>query len=257
MQIIEKYPRLGLKRLRINFNLLIVLDAIRFMPPVTIALTAPHTIPAKFITPFLALLSYTNQKIGTTFISMSTHYRTFDARNQGVKDALANGSDYLFFLDVDVLALPNTIEKLIAQEKDIVSGPYHMKEPPYRPLAWKSSGKEGVYELIEEITEKKVYEVDGIGGGCLLIKRKVLEKIGDPCFDFKLNGKNIGEDLFFSHRAKEEGFKIWYDNTVGDVRHYGAAVGFNDFQVWNYQIKAGNIKFNAKEEEVAPKKTPK
>jgi len=213
------------------------------MAKVTIGVTSPHTIPSKFLMPFLGILAYTGKVIGDVNVSISTHYCTYEARNSCVRDTLKNKSDYLFLLDVDILAPSNVIEKLIEKDKDVISGPYHLKEPPYRPLAYKKSDKKGIYDLITDIDEHKLYEVDGIGGGCLLIKREVLEKIGDPCFHFSLDGKDIGEDLYFSHRAKENGFEIWYDNTISDVRHLGASVGFNDFMVWNYHVKKGNVKF--------------
>ncbi|HZX34326.1 MAG TPA: hypothetical protein VFF09_03005 [archaeon] len=219
------------------------------MPSVTIGITSPHTIPSKFLMPFLAIVSYTHQKVGPTTVSVSTHYCTYEARNSCARDAIKNNSDYLFLLDADILAPPNVIEKLIEKGKDAISGPYHLKEPPYRPLAYKKSAVKGVYDIFTGIEEEKMYEVDGVGGGCLLIKREVLEKIGEPYFHFSLDGKDIGEDLYFSFKAQEKGFKLWYDNTIFDVRHFGASVGFNDFRVWNYQVKRGAVKFNAKKNE--------
>ena len=219
------------------------------MPSVTIALTSPHTIPSRFLQPFLAIVSYTHQKVGPVNVSISTHYCTYEARNICMRDALKANSDYIFFLDVDVLAHPDIIEQLLKSGKEIVSGPYHMKTPPYRPIAFTRSGNEGEYDLNTSIEEEKLYEVDGVGGGCLLIKRGVLEKISEPYFDVKLNGKNLGEDLYFCHKAQEAGYKIWYDNTIFEVRHLGASVGFSDFKLWNYHVKQGHVKFNAKKNE--------
>ncbi|MBI4210610.1 MAG: glycosyltransferase family 2 protein [Candidatus Diapherotrites archaeon] len=215
------------------------------MPSVTIGVTAPHTIPAHFLTPFLALLNHTGQKVGNVSVSMSTHYCTYEARNICARAAIKNGSDYLFFLDADILAPPDTIERLVARDKDIISGPYHLKSIPYRPLAYMKSGKEGEYNMCTDIEEEKLYEVDGVGGGCLLIKRHALEKVGDPYFSFALNGKNIGEDLYFCSKAQKAGCGIWYDNTIPEVKHFGAAIGFNDFKAWNFHIKRGAVKFNA------------
>ncbi|MCR4368494.1 MAG: hypothetical protein NUV67_01155 [archaeon] len=214
---------------------------------VTIGVTAPHTIPARFLKPFLAIVAYTHQKVGPVNVSVSNHYCTYEARNECVKNALNNNSDYLFFLDADVLAPPNVIEELIKKEKDIISGPVHIKSPPYRPLAYRKGKIQGTYDLDPQVEEEKLYEVDGVGGGCLLIKKEALKKIGDPQFHFILNGKNIGEDLYFSHKAQEAGYTIWYDNTIRDVTHFGAAIGFSDYRLWNYHVKQGHIKFEKKE----------
>ncbi len=224
------------------------------MASLTIGVTAPHVVPAKFLKPLLGIISYSSQKFHPLNVSVSTHFSVEEARNICVREALANNSDYLFFLDADILAPPNIVEKLASQGKDIISGPYHHKVPPYRPQAYKASQNlEYLYEADTSIEEEKLYEVDAVGAGCLLIGRNVLEKLGDPWFDFHLGGKKISEDFFFCHKAKANGFRIWYDNSAGIVRHLGAAIGFGDYQVWNHHVKKGEIKFLDPDEKNQPR----
>jgi hypothetical protein len=57
----------------------------------------------------------------------------------------------------------------------------------------------------------KLFEADRAGTGCILIKRRVLEKIKKP-FETDFNDDGIrrrGEDIYFSDKCKEVGFKIW------------------------------------------------
>jgi N-acetylglucosaminyl-diphospho-decaprenol L-rhamnosyltransferase len=61
-------------------------------------------------------------------------------------------------------------------------------------------------------------EVEWIGGAFMFIRRRVIDKIGglDTNFFF------YGEDVEFCHRARQHGWKVWYDPRVSIV-HLGGA----------------------------------
>jgi len=61
-------------------------------------------------------------------------------------------------------------------------------------------------------------EVEWVGGAFMLIRRRVIDRIGglDTSFFF------YGEDVEFCHRARKHHWKIWYDPTVSIV-HLGGA----------------------------------
>jgi hypothetical protein len=59
-----------------------------------------------------------------------------------------------------------------------------------------------------------VYEVEQLGGGCLLVARRVFEKLGHFAFQTPVIEKFGGhcmypEDLYFCDEARKAGFKIW------------------------------------------------
>jgi len=63
-------------------------------------------------------------------------------------------------------------------------------------------------------------EVDSVGLGCCLIKRKVFEKIGSK---FEFNNDVGGEDINFCKRAQDAGFLIHVDPDV-QCGHIGETV---------------------------------
>jgi hypothetical protein len=67
---------------------------------------------------------------------------------------------------------------------------------------------------------KKIFEterkVDWVGGGFMLIRRKVIEKIGLLDENFFM----YFEDVDFCKRAREAGFSIWFFGNLA-VTHYG------------------------------------
>jgi hypothetical protein len=61
-------------------------------------------------------------------------------------------------------------------------------------------------------------EVEWVGGAFMFIRRRVIDKMGglDTNFFF------YGEDVEFCHRARQHGWKVWYDPEVS-VLHLGGA----------------------------------
>lgn len=207
------------------------------MVSVTLGLVSQHTIPAEFIDSLLPLVFNTIQKGVQVHFAIS-HASFIDwARNICVEKALKQKTDYLFFLDADVLVPQDIILQLLKHEKDVVSGPYNHKNPPFKPQAYlENSNGSFTPQLFDE---PKLYEVDAAGSGCLLVKTSIFEKIEKPWFAVilpntlpeyaqnlgidKENG--LGEDMFFCKKLKKSGFKIFYDNSIEGVQHIGAKAG--------------------------------
>ena len=150
------------------------------------------------------------------------------ARNESVEGMLESGSEWLFFLDSDVIAPPNAIERLMSYGLPIVAGMYYMRGPRQgvlHPCCWKKKkeGEEGdtkeQYVPITEFGFGTLLEVDAVGAGCLLIHRSVLEKMkekGIKYFEYTSDhkGSGMGEDFDFCHKVKQLGYKVMVDPTV-------------------------------------------
>ena len=139
--------------------------------------------------------------------------RLVESRNLAREKVLKEGYEYLFCLDQDVIPPKDVIERLINYNKDIVSGVYFVynDENVLVPLIYKKVKKDEVRNLtFEEIKEPNLITVDACGLGCVLISRKVLEKISfryDP-------SKEAFDDMWFSLDAVKNGFKIYCDTSV-------------------------------------------
>jgi hypothetical protein len=61
-------------------------------------------------------------------------------------------------------------------------------------------------------------EVEWVGGAFMFVRRRAIDKIGglDKAFFF------YGEDVEFCHRARQNGWKVWYDPRVAAV-HLGGS----------------------------------
>ena len=78
--------------------------------------------------------------------------------------------------------------------------------PRFQPFTW------------EEIPETGVFEVDAAGSAGMLVRRHVLDAIGDPWFR-STGGVVLNEDVTFCHQAREEGFRVFAsaDVTMGHL----------------------------------------
>lgn len=145
--------------------------------------------------------------------------------------AKENNYDYLFLVDSDLIIHPETLEKLIATEKDIISEIFWTKwdfSDIEKPQVWVSGNYNLYYKsenetLSEEEIKSRtnayikcmripgVYEVGGLGA-CTLISKKALDK--GVCYK-KLEGINyIGEDRHFCVRALKVGLKLHVETSI-------------------------------------------
>lgn len=150
------------------------------------------------------------------------------ARNTACENMLANNFTWLFFLDDDVCIPIDTVPRLIAHGKDIVSGMYMRRAPPIAPVALNFDGQ-GRAQWISSWQPGALIEVDLVGAGCLLIHRRVLERMSRPWFDWELDrrdhpphlGDRLSEDFAFCRKAKREfGFRIHVDTSI-QCEHVG------------------------------------
>ncbi len=110
---------------------------------------------------------------------------------------------HIFFVDGDMEFPSETLQKLIEADKDIVGCDYNFK---YLPLT----------AIAEPLTEKTdgLYQVKGMGFGCVLIKMSVFEKLSRPCFIYP------SDDFSFCGKAREVGFEVWVDGSI-NIKHLG------------------------------------
>lgn len=177
------------------------------------------------------------------------------ARNIIVETTMAQipDVDVLWFIDNDVM-IPAHAGVLIdnALEYNIVSGLYFSRHVPYTPQMYRLSPRpleEGMYEPIMEYPETGFVMAQGVGAGCLAVRREVFEVVKashlkkfsemeeliahkirydgrakkafawlleyartlSPWFEF-LDKK--GEDFYFCERARDAGYMIFVNLDV-------------------------------------------
>jgi len=130
--------------------------------------------------------------------------------------------DYYLSLEQDVIPPKDAIERLLEHKKDIVSGVYFSriksltdKKVKVLPLLWTwKEGSNNPYSMTDIdlalVMNNNFIKIKYCGLGCLLISRKVLEKV-----KFRYDEKYpTFDDLHFCQDARGNGFEIYVDTSV-------------------------------------------
>lgn len=133
-----------------------------------------------------------------------------DKHNQARRMALEGGYDALFLVEADMVIPQNALLRLAAIDTDVAYGLYVSRHGSHQWLAF-SSLRDHTGKSIDRDRRYcaqvwgKVIETKGVGMGCTLIRRNVLEKI-----EFTRRG-SCADDWYFSLDCIEAGFTQKHD----------------------------------------------
>lgn len=153
--------------------------------------------------------------IYTGIISKSEQFR---ARNAMVTGAIQVQADYLLMLDDDMILSPyrtaeayDFIDTLVKHNKDIVGALYFQRMGNYMPVAMVKSGERGYRFLREDELDGGLQRVDVVGGGAMLVRMKVFDRLPQPYFAPE---HEFGTDVQLCRAAADKGFEIWLDSSI-------------------------------------------
>lgn len=135
-----------------------------------------------------------------------------ESRNCITRRAISEGAEWVWFVDDDHYFPPDTLERLLAHQVDIVSGLYVTRNPPFTAVLRVHDDKENEKYSLTPL-DVGLKAVSSVGAGCLLVRSNVLKALDVPCWRFgeTSRGSVIGEDIDFCRRAREKGFNVWCD----------------------------------------------
>lgn len=136
-------------------------------------------------------------------------------RIRSVRQAQKLKATHILFIDHDMYFAPDTIQKLLDDDKDIVGAQYNFRSLPKKSTAFP----------VDEENDQGLYKCHAIGTGMLLVRMEVFEKLGEPFNWFQFGrgaeGEMVrGEDAHFCQQAIKAGYDVWADDTL-EVKHLG------------------------------------
>lgn len=163
-------------------------------------------------------------KVGQCAVAFNACSLIYDSRNKLAAKAMKDEFDYVLWLDSDMVFSPDILEKLIADDKDMVSGLYFRRTTPYTPVIFKDSElKDGrlVWSDYTDYPKGELFKVAGAGFGCVLMKTDMIFDMIGKYGDWFTPLYSSGEDLSFCYRARELGYEIWCDSRIkcGHMSH--------------------------------------
>lgn len=140
------------------------------------------------------------------------------ARNKICDKVIELKAQGVFFLDTDVVAPPDAIERLRGHNLPLVSGIYYRKQSHdgvYTPAMWARAPpglKGGKFTPIAEFPKGRLVDVEVVGMGCCWISRRLLEEWikCETCGQLMAWTDEHGERMYFCQECKTEPRRIWW-----------------------------------------------
>jgi hypothetical protein len=128
--------------------------------------------------------------------------------------------DWLLMLDADHAFEPDLLVRLLhrmdANGLDVMTGFYQFKSPPYSPVLFLRQGENKFVHAIAKWPDgSEILKVDSAGAGCLLVRRKVFDRIRVELKEEPFNRvEGLSEDHSFFWRLHLLKIPAWCDFRV-------------------------------------------
>lgn len=163
-----------------------------------------------------------HSKFDYSFFFPTFGFNTAESRNWIAAQAIKNDCTHIWFSDDDMAYPPDALKRLLAHGKDIVGAAYSVRQVP---KAYVIEYAESVRSDEELDKQTELFKCNALGGGMLLIKTEVFEKVPQPHFGYKWTPEGavkMSNDWFFCEKARQAGFEIWCDPLLTqEVKHIG------------------------------------
>ena len=169
-------------------------------------------------------------------------------RENLISQAIAMKSEWVLWLDSDMMFPPTTLLRLLAHNQDIVACNYMKRSYPFKSVAFMDTNDWESWVPLQ--SEDELLTVEAIGMGCVLMRTSVFEKLNRPYFEYTYQPKTKdwgGEDFTLFKKLKGAGVQLKVDtNLSNEIYHIGTfAYGKNlDDNIqkkreWNNKRKKG------------------
>ena len=150
--------------------------------------------------------------------------------------------DWLWMIGDDHAFKPDLLERLVLHDVDVVAPFCLQRSAPWPHVVYEGedfdADEQGTHILHTNLPEHGLVEVYAVGGAGLLVKRHVLEAIGEPYFE--TFGKQ-NEDLEFCRKIRAAGFKIHVDvdTPLGHIGNCIVWPAYHEEHKWGIRLNVG------------------
>lgn len=171
----------------------------------------------------LSQLYKTTSEFIDTYLFFDSSSILLNQREKLIEEAKVINSDYVLWLDSDMVFPSTSALRLLEHDKDIVGCNYLKRTKPLKPVAYKNIGD---WDSFLPLTvQDELVKVEGVGMGCILMKTEIFKKIEKPYFEFLYNEKSddwLGEDFNLLTKLRNVGYEVYIDTLLSsEIKHMG------------------------------------
>lgn len=193
--------------------------------PIKLSILVPtrDTVHSHFAFCLSQLIKTTTQNGIDTYLFFDSSTILLNQRTNLIKKAQEVNSDYVLWLDSDMMFPSTTALRLLNHNKDIVACNYMKRTKPQNTVAYKDITD---WESFLPLTpQEELVPVEGIGMGCMLMKMSIFENLDKPYFRFIYKEKTDdwhGEDFDILERFRKLGHTVYVDCLLSvEIKHLG------------------------------------
>lgn len=165
----------------------------------------------------------------TTQMGINVHL-FFDAstilinqRERLINQAIEVKSEWVLWLDSDMMFPPTTLLRLLAHNQDIVACNYMKRSYPFKSVTFLDQSDWESWVPIQ--SEDTLITAEVTGMGCLLMKTSVFQNLNKPYFEYTYQPETkdwIGEDFTLFNKLNALGYELKIDmNLSKEIYHMG------------------------------------
>ena len=184
----------------------------------------------------------------TTQMGIETHL-FFDAstilinqRENLIKQAIEVGSEWVLWLDSDMMFPPSVLMRLLAHNEDLVGCNYMKRSYPFKTVAFTDTSDWENWIPIQY--SNQLVEAEAVGMGCVLMKTALFKELQKPYFEYTYQPKTEdwgGEDFTLFKKFNKLGHTLKIDmNLSNEIYHigtfaYGRSMSSNSIKKKNWK----------------------
>jgi hypothetical protein len=165
----------------------------------------------------------------TTQMGINTHL-FFDAstilinqREHLVEQAIEVKSEWILWLDSDMMFPSTTLLRLLAHNEDIVACNYMKRSHPFKSVTFMDTNDWESWVPLQ--SHDGLITAEATGMGCLLMRTSIFQKLNKPYFEYTYQPKTKdwgGEDFTLFKKLNGLGFQLKIDmNLSKEIYHIG------------------------------------
>lgn len=145
-------------------------------------------------------------------------------REQLIDQAIQIKSEWVLWLDSDMVFPSTTLLRLLSHNQNIVACNYMKRSYPFKTVAFTDIKDWESWVPLQ--TQDELVTVEAIGMGCVLMKTSLFNQLPKPFFEYTYDNKTkdwVGEDFTLFKKFNDLGYEVKVDtNLSNEIYHIGS-----------------------------------
>jgi len=190
---------------------------------VSILVPTKDTVYSHFSYSLSNMIKLTTQMGIETHLFFDSSTILINQRESLIKQAMEVGSEWVLWLDSDMMYPPTVLMRLLAHNEGLVGCNYMKRSHPFKTVAFTDTSNWENWIPIQYSND--LVEAEAMGMGCVLMKTELFKELKKPYFEYTYQMETEdwgGEDFTLFKKFNKLGYKLKIDmNLSNEIYHIG------------------------------------